>query len=1576
MKKIALLITGAAILISQASGLFGKKAYSVTALSDNVSIRNTKFVDIAAGTNHNLALDSGGNLWAWGKNDRGQLGNGTTINSDTPIQVMRGHKFKKISAGNDCSAAIDANGYLYGWGNEYNPTATACLLPTICSNTDKYLDVNCGYEGTDVTLLEDTSNLKFGFYDYYYNRDTFNTFQISRDSFVYRYRNHSSFLEKRFDTKIISYDGFCDWYYTNYTNYEKHVFIILDDGTYYYDNSSYGSQTANGSSSYRTYVQFEGIDLSFLNDLDLKSVSMTKNKSAINGKVNVLSAFFLDSKGDLYIVGYNGDGYNFANSIENPRDYLTPYKVNTNIKFKEVFAGENHVLALDNNGKIYSWGNNNYGQLGHGNNINKSAPTKIASLDTTKTFDFVATSGEVFNGSFEQYGATSYTLKEQPEKGELILKSLDGSFTYNPRSGEYGEDVALISIDYGGNIVEYQVNIHINRKPFISGCTTFFNVDLGNSYTDRIYAIDNDGDTLTYSIVTYPSKGNITLDSVTGEYTYRTKLNAAGADSFVVAISDGNYTLNVTIDVHIESRVQVNDKVNIYLDNTNPTSYNGNMNASEMDGDIISYSVIGNPSKGTIHIADDGSYLYTPYEGEYGEDTFTLRATDGKYPNDVTYNVRLYSIKDNSVLTHTISTGTTLNSQIITEAFNCTPTYSISSEPSKGQVSIDPSSGEYTYVPNPGTNKLDSFTVSVNYGYGSYQITINVYQNTSPDTSLVETSFVTNENTTYYGSIASTDIDTGDFLHYSVVNNPILGNIAVDSNTGDYIYYPNKDVAGHDNAVLSVTDGINKVLISINIKIESVLNAEDTIAKTISQNTSLTDTINASDKDGDILTYKIKTSATNGVATVDSSGGEYTYVPKNNFYGSDTFTIEVSDGTLPKLVTVNVFVNRKPIAEQISINLIANGATVVSEVKVSDLDGDVLTYSVGQLPQKGSVLLDGATGSFAYSPNIDAAGNDMFTIIATDGCDDAIVTVNVHNETEFEITNSSTNVVVNQGKSTSGQIEASDADGDTLSYSIKTHPTKGTLSLNNNTGAWTYNASKSAEGKDNFTVTLTDGNTSKDVTYNLTINIPPVFDTINQTQIQTEQNEPYIGTVFSSDADGDKLTYSILVDGTKGSATIDPNNGRYVYNPNQNEAGDDSFVIGVSDGNFVSELIVNVHIESKVSTVSSTQNVTVNKNGVVSGDTEALDLDGDTLSYAINQQGTKGNASITSDGTWTYFANNGAGDDSFIIAVTDGNTTTYVTVFVHISSTPTVANTEINVTVGEGGSITDNIDAYDEDGDELTYSVSTAPTNGSVSINSVTGEYTYIPNSNSSADSDSFVVAINDGTTTKYVTVNVRINNSPSCSDSEINVNQGGAGSGTISGQDNENDKLTYSVGSQGSHGTVSINSETGKYTYTTNDNNYYGTDTFTIVISDGYTTTIVVVTVNILENRAPTSSGTSVEVNAGSSVSGNISAEDKENDNLTYEVTEQGNKGTAYVDPNTGEFTYNADYNTEGYDCFVITVSDGYNEISYLVEVNINWVDINDSWAIPTTIILGSATALSLGGTSFLLIKNRKRKK
>lgn len=80
----------------------------------------TKFTAISAGVFHCLAIDTSGNLWAWGCNSSGQIGNGSETNATSPVQIKSGTKFTKISASVCNSLAIDTSGNLWGWGSNFH----------------------------------------------------------------------------------------------------------------------------------------------------------------------------------------------------------------------------------------------------------------------------------------------------------------------------------------------------------------------------------------------------------------------------------------------------------------------------------------------------------------------------------------------------------------------------------------------------------------------------------------------------------------------------------------------------------------------------------------------------------------------------------------------------------------------------------------------------------------------------------------------------------------------------------------------------------------------------------------------------------------------------------------------------------------------------------------------------------------------------------------------------------------------------------------------------------------------------------------------------------------------------------------------------------------------------------------------------------------------------------------------------------------------------------------------------------------------------------------------------------------
>jgi hypothetical protein len=97
-----------------ASTAGGNSGTGFLAIFDNE--KTNRFKSIAAGRSHRVALKDDGTILAWGQNDRGQLGTGTTEDQPTPAPVLAMADVVAVSANEISSYALDASGLVWAWG--------------------------------------------------------------------------------------------------------------------------------------------------------------------------------------------------------------------------------------------------------------------------------------------------------------------------------------------------------------------------------------------------------------------------------------------------------------------------------------------------------------------------------------------------------------------------------------------------------------------------------------------------------------------------------------------------------------------------------------------------------------------------------------------------------------------------------------------------------------------------------------------------------------------------------------------------------------------------------------------------------------------------------------------------------------------------------------------------------------------------------------------------------------------------------------------------------------------------------------------------------------------------------------------------------------------------------------------------------------------------------------------------------------------------------------------------------------------------------------------------------------------
>lgn len=113
-----------------------RKTFFLTVLAGGLGTPAPAWVDVAAGEWHSCGILNDGTAWCWGDNLEGQLGDGTTVSSAAPREVLLpGVTFTQIEAGLRHTCALDETGSAWCWGyNEFGRTGIAPVSPWIVSS--------------------------------------------------------------------------------------------------------------------------------------------------------------------------------------------------------------------------------------------------------------------------------------------------------------------------------------------------------------------------------------------------------------------------------------------------------------------------------------------------------------------------------------------------------------------------------------------------------------------------------------------------------------------------------------------------------------------------------------------------------------------------------------------------------------------------------------------------------------------------------------------------------------------------------------------------------------------------------------------------------------------------------------------------------------------------------------------------------------------------------------------------------------------------------------------------------------------------------------------------------------------------------------------------------------------------------------------------------------------------------------------------------------------------------------------------------------------------------------------------
>ena len=261
--------------------------------------------------------------------------------------------------------------------------------------------------------------------------------------------------------------------------------------------------------------------------------------------------------------------------------------------------------------------------------------------------------------------------------------------------------------------------------------------------------------------------------------------------------------------------------------------------------------------------------------------------------------------------------------------------------------------------------------------------------------------------------------------------------------------------------------------------------------KSVDENASLTFTINATDPNGEPITYLVQGLPSG--ATLDSQTGDFSWTPSYTQAGSYQVTFIASDGNSQDSETITITVsniNRAPVFGPIVNQSVNENALLSFSVDATDADGQAITYSVSGLPS-GAVF---ASQTFTWTPSYDQAGTYQVTFTADDGQvqDSETITITVVNVNRAPVLTAISNRTAYADVLLTFTINATDPDGDAITYSAGTLPSGATFTDQD----FNWTSSQSQTGSYDVTFIAGDGQLQDSETITITVDVDSLAPTV------------------------------------------------------------------------------------------------------------------------------------------------------------------------------------------------------------------------------------------------------------------------------------------------------------------------------------------------------------------------------------------------------------------------------------------------------------------------------------------------